>query len=256
MSIVDEDYSLERDEYIVRLVDVSKIYRVSEEIYFHALRNVNLSIHRRDYIAIMGPSGHGKTTLLNMIGLLDRPTSGRVYIGGIDTSRLSDVEISHLRNRVIGFVFQFYNLISRMTVLENIELPLLVRGIPRGERIRMVTEALLRVGGEESWLGKRPNQLSGGQQQRVAIARAIVGDPEIILADEPTGNLDTESSIVVMDVFDRLIEMGKTIILVTHARDIANCARKIIYIRDGRLVDEAETDRSTCICSLGGGGGG
>jgi putative ABC transport system ATP-binding protein len=211
------------------------------------LRDINLKVFRGEFIAIMGPSGHGKTTLLNMIGLLDRPSYGKVYIDGIDTSMLSEVELSLLRNYKLGFVFQMYNLINRMNILENLELPLMRRGIPRGRRIRMVIDALERVGGDRSWLYKRPTQLSGGQQQRVAIARAIVGDPEVVLADEPTGNLDTMSSKVVMDTFRRLNDMGKTIIVVTHAREIANCADKILLIRDGRLVGSLEPKSSLCV---------
>lgn len=236
--------------YSVRLENVYKIYRMGDGSEFRALNGVNLTIGRGEYVAIMGPSGHGKTTLLNMIGLLDRPTKGKVYIDGVDTSSLSDVELSSFRNRKIGFVFQQYNLINRMSVLENIELPLIVRGVPRRIRVERVVDALEKVGGERSWLYKRPTQLSGGQQQRVAIARAIVGDPDIILADEPTGNLDTASSRVVMDVFRRLNELGKTIILVTHASDIANCARRILLIRDGRIYGEVKPDFKRSIFNI------
>jgi len=236
--------------YSVRLENVYKIYRMGDGSEFRALNGVNLTIGRGEYVAIMGPSGHGKTTLLNMIGLLDRPTKGKVYIDGVDTSSLSDVELSSFRNRKIGFVFQQYNLINRMSVLENIELPLIVRGLPRRIRVERVVDALEKVGGERSWLHKRPTQLSGGQQQRVAIARAIVGDPDIILADEPTGNLDTASSRVVMDVFRRLNELGKTIILVTHASDIANCARRILLIRDGRIYGEVKPDFKRSIFNI------
>lgn len=235
----------------VRLDDVYKIYRTGGGLEFRALNGVSLGIGRGEYVAIMGPSGHGKTTLLNMIGLLDRPTYGKVYIDGVDTSLLSDYELSLFRNRKLGFVFQQYNLINRMTVLENIELPLIIRGIPRGERIHMVIEALEKIGGEREWLYKRPTQLSGGQQQRVAIARAMVGDPDIILADEPTGNLDTASSKVIMETFRRLNEMGKTIIMVTHAFDIANCAKRILLIRDGKLVGEVEPDISKSVFNIG-----
>lgn len=235
----------------VRLDDVYKIYRGGGGQELKALDGVSLEIGRGEYVAIMGPSGHGKTTLLNMIGLLDRPTSGKVYIDGIDTSLLNDDELSMFRNRRLGFVFQQYNLINRMSVLENIELPLIIRGIPRGVRVRMVIEALEKIGGERGWLFKRPTQLSGGQQQRVAIARAIVGDPDIILADEPTGNLDTASSKVIMETFQRLNEMGKTIIMVTHAFDIANCAKRILLIRDGKLVGEIKPDFSKSVFNIG-----
>jgi len=234
----------------IRLENVYKIYRMGDGLEFRALNGVSLDIERGDYVAIMGPSGHGKTTLLNMIGLLDRPTRGKVYIEGIDTSLLSDEELSRLRNKKLGFVFQQYNLVNRMSVLENIELPLVIRGIPRSRRVKMVIEALEKIGGDREWLYKRPTQLSGGQQQRVAIARAIVGDPDIILADEPTGNLDTASSKIIMETFERLNNMGKTIVMVTHAHDIANCAKRILLIRDGVIRGEVRPDRSKSIFNL------
>jgi len=159
---------------IVRLVGVSKAYLMPSGRPFWALRDVNLEVYRGDFVAVMGPSGHGKTTLLNMIGLLDRPTRGKVIIDGVDTSGLSDRRLSELRNRKVGFVFQQFNLINRMSVMENVEIPLVARGVPRGERARLVRRAIRMVGGSESWLDKRPTQLSGGEQQRVAIARAIV----------------------------------------------------------------------------------
>lgn len=232
---------------IVKLVNVTKIYVSSGGVKTWALRDITFDIKRGDYLAIMGPSGHGKTTLLNIIGLLDRPTDGKVIIDGIDTSRLNDSELAKLRNRKIGFVFQQYNLIGRMTVLENIELPLIVRGIPRKKRIEMVKEALLKVGGELSWLNKKPTQLSGGQQQRVAIARAIVGNPELILADEPTGALDTASKKVVLEVFEKINEAGHTVVLVTHDPTIAYCTRHILHIRDGKIVKEERGNESICI---------
>ncbi len=235
---------------VLKLVDVHKIYRSCSGVEVWALRGVNLEVKRGEYIAIMGPSGHGKTTLLNMIGLLDRPTKGRIYIFGRDVTFVDDKTAAHIRNKLIGFVFQTFNLINRMSVLENIELPLITRGIPRSTRIKMVKEALVKVGGDLNWLTKRPTELSGGQQQRVAIARAIVGNPEIILADEPTGNLDTKSARVVMEVFKRLNDMGKTIIMVTHAPEIANCADKILFIRDGRIVKETPSDPMRSILNI------
>ena len=235
---------------IVRLVGVSKAYLMPSGRPFWALRDVNLEVYRGDFVAVMGPSGHGKTTLLNMIGLLDRPTRGKVIIDGVDTSGLSDRRLSELRNRKVGFVFQQFNLINRMSVMENVEIPLVARGVPRGERARLVRRAIRMVGGSESWLDKRPTQLSGGEQQRVAIARAIVGDPDIILADEPTGNLDTSSAKVVMSTFLKLNRMGKTIVMVTHAPEIANCARKILFIRDGRIIGEEEADPDRSILKL------
>ncbi|RLG83201.1 MAG: ABC transporter ATP-binding protein [Thermoprotei archaeon] len=230
----------------MELRDVKKIYRVGEVIT-RALNGVNLKVYPKDFLAIMGPSGSGKTTLLNMIGLLDIPTSGKILVKGVDASRLPSKRLAYLRNRVIGFVFQQFNLINRLTVLENIELPLVARGIPRKQRIPKVKEALLKAGGELSWLKKKPNQLSGGQQQRVAIARALVGDPEIILADEPTGNLDRYSSKTVMETFTQLNKSGQTIIVVTHDPEIASCTKKILLIRDGVIIDEKPPDPDECI---------
>jgi len=234
------------EEPIIELRDVKKIYRVGEVIT-RALNGVNLKVYPKDFLAIMGPSGSGKTTLLNMIGLLDIPTSGKILVKGVDASRLPSKRLAYLRNRVIGFVFQQFNLINRLTVLENIELPLVARGIPRKQRIPKVKEALLKAGGELSWLKKKPNQLSGGQQQRVAIARALVGDPEIILADEPTGNLDRYSSKTVMETFTQLNKSGQTIIVVTHDPEIASCTKKILLIRDGVIIGENSPDPDECI---------
>jgi putative ABC transport system ATP-binding protein len=228
------------------LEDVVKIYK-SGEVETIALKGVSLRIYRGDFIAIMGPSGSGKTTLLNIMGLMDRPTSGRVVVDGVEISKLKSDEIAELRNYKMGFVFQLFNLINRLTVLENIELPLIPRGIPRKERIEMSINALLRVGGELSWLPKRPNQLSGGQQQRVAIARAIVGEPEIILADEPTGNLDVASSRIVVKTFQELNKEGATIVVVTHNPEVAHCTQKIYLIRDGVIVNTLNPDPSRCI---------
>lgn len=233
-------------EPIIELQNVKKIYRVGE-VVTKALNGVNLKVYSGDFIAIMGPSGSGKTTLLNMVGLLDIPTSGKVIVKGVDVSRLSSKRLAYLRNRVIGFVFQQFNLINRLSVLENIELPLIARGIPRKQRIPKVKEALLKAGGELSWLKKKPNQLSGGQQQRVAIARALVGDPEVILADEPTGNLDRHSSKTVMETFTQLNRSGQTIIIVTHDPEIASCTEKILLIRDGMIVGERKPDSHECI---------
>ena len=234
------------DDVVIKLVDVKKVYRASS-VTTWALRGVNLEVRKGDYVAIMGPSGSGKTTLLNIIGLLDRPTSGKVIIDGRDISRLSSREVSRLRNYKIGFVFQMFNLVNRLTVLENIELPLVPRGVPRPLRVKLVKEALLKVGGEISWLLKRPNQLSGGQQQRVAIARAIVTNPAILLADEPTGNLDRKSAKQVVQTFVKLNESGQTIIVVTHDPEVANCCRKILLIRDGRIIGDVEPDTGRCI---------
>jgi len=230
---------------VLKLVNVKKIYR-ADSIETYALRGVNLEVYEGDFIAIMGPSGSGKTTLLNILGLLDKPTSGKILIDGIDVSKLSDAEMARIRNYKIGFVFQQFNLVSRLTVFENIELPLLVRRIPRNKRIEMVKEALLKVGGDISWLKKKPTQLSGGQQQRVAIARAIVGKPEVVLADEPTGNLDSASAKVIMETFIELNRLGHTIVVVTHDLEVAACAEKTLLLRDGRIVGETVIDKGKC----------
>ncbi len=233
-------------EEVIRLENVVKIYRTGDVVTY-GLRGVNLVVYRGEFIAIMGPSGSGKSTLLNIVGLLDRPTKGRVLICGEDVSRMSSKKLAYFRNRKIGFVFQHFNLINRLTVLENIELPLVARGMPRKYRIELAKKALIMAGGDLSWLPKRPNQLSGGQQQRVAIARAIVGSPEIILADEPTGNLDRASAKIVMQTFLKLNRAGNTIVMVTHDPEVANCTQKIYVIRDGKIVAVEEPDPSRCV---------
>jgi len=233
---------------IIELVDVYKEYRVGA-ISTQALKKVNFQIRRGDLIAIMGPSGSGKTTLLNMIGLLDRPTKGKIFFDGVDVSRLDDKALADLRNRKLGFVFQTFNLVNRLTVFENIELPLIPRGISRNLRAKMVLEALTQVGGEESWLHKKPNQLSGGQQQRVAIARAIVGKPIVLLADEPTGNLDRASAKTVVETFLNLNKAGHTVVVVTHDPEVANCMDKIYVIRDGEIIGVFPSNKAESLIS-------
>jgi len=231
------------------LENVVKIYRAGEMVT-RALQGVSLKIYEGDFVSIMGPSGSGKTTLLNMMGLLDRPTSGRILIDGIDATRLRDKDIAKIRNLKIGFVFQLFNLINRLTVLENIEMPLIPRGIPKPKRVEMAREALIKSAGDPSWLPKKPLQLSGGQQQRVAIARAIVGNPKIILADEPTGNLDRASARIVVKTFLDLNKLGTTIVLVSHDPEVANCTQKIYMIRDGMIIGVRESDKSKCILNI------
>ncbi len=231
---------------VLELYNVVKLYTVGE-IRVWALRGVNLRVEEGDFISIMGPSGSGKTTLLLIAGLLEKPTEGVVRIGGRNTTKLSERELAYYRNRFIGFVFQQYNLINRLTVLENIELPLIPRGIPREKRKKLAVEALLRVGGEEEWLYKKPLQLSGGQQQRVAIARAIVGSPKLILADEPTGAVDRKTAKKIIETFKQLNTDGLTLVIVTHDPEIANCAEKILLLRDGRIVDSVLPSPSKCI---------
>lgn len=228
---------------LVALEKVSKVYTIAGGKEFWALRDVSLEVYDRELLAIMGPSGHGKTTLMNMMGLLDKPTSGRVIVDDVDTARLDDAELSRLRNEKLGFVFQQYNLINRMSVLENIEIPLVLRGIPRDQRLGMAQKALELAAGDKSWLNKRPSQLSGGEQQRVAITRAIVGDPQIILADEPTGNLDSASAKSIIHTFLGLNAAGKTIIMVTHNPEVASASRRILYIKDGRITGEETQGR-------------
>ena len=216
------------------LSGVSKIYGEGE-IAVHALRNVDFALERGDYLAIIGSSGSGKSTLMNIVGCLDQPTQGRYLLEGIDVGALDDFELSYIRNREIGLVFQSFNLIPRTTVLRNIELPLIYARRPRAERRRRAHEAIEAVG-----LGDRgthvPSELSGGQQQRAAIARAIVTDPAILLADEPTGNLDTASTRDVLEIFHRLNTAGRTIVMITHEPDVAAHAKRVIQVADGEIV--------------------
>ncbi len=225
-------------EIVIRLENIVKIYQMGK-VQVHALRGVSLQVQRGDMIAIMGPSGSGKSTLMNIIGALDTPTSGRYLLEGQDVSRLNDDQLAEIRNKRIGFVFQNFNLLPRLTALEQVELPLVYAGVfSRRERRRRAQEALERVGLGDR-LHHRPNELSGGQQQRVAIARALVNNPSIILADEPTGNLDSKSGAEVMYIFQHLNqEQGITVVLVTHEPDIARHTRRIVYLRDGLIVGD------------------
>ncbi|MEM0080073.1 MAG: ABC transporter ATP-binding protein [Nitrososphaerota archaeon] len=225
---------------VIELINLKKVY-YSNSIPTPALRGINLKILEGEFTSIVGPSGSGKSTLLNMIGALDRPTEGKVLIDGVDISKLSDDELAELRNRKIGFVFQAYNLLSRITVLRNVELPLIVRGIQASERRIMALKALEEVGLRDAAY-KKPTQLSGGEQQRVAIARALVTDPKIILADEPTGNLDSANARIVVEIFRRLNEKGRTIIMVTHNMELARYSKRIIYLRDGLIEREEEVN--------------
>ncbi len=222
---------------VIRLEDVWKVY--GTEVRVEALRGVDLSVEEGEFIAIMGPSGSGKSTLLHIMGLLDTPTRGRVFVLGREASRLSDDERALLRRESIGFVFQQYNLSPSLTALENVELPMLFAGVPPEKRRKRAVELLEAVG-----LGDRlhhyPNQLSGGQQQRVAIARALANNPHIILADEPTGNLDTKTGRRILEVFRELNERGKTVVIVTHDPEVAEAAEKIVKIRDGKIVGVVE----------------
>ncbi|HEX2312735.1 MAG TPA: ABC transporter ATP-binding protein [Thermomonospora sp.] len=215
-------------------VDVTRTYTL-EGVSVEALRGVSLRIDEGEFAAILGPSGSGKSTLMHLLGCLDRPTGGTLRVAGRDTAKLSDTELAELRNRHVGFVFQSFQLLARTSARDNVALPLVYRGVPRGERRRRAAEALRRVGLGHR-LGHRPSQLSGGEQQRVAIARALVGEPRLVLADEPTGNLDTATGHEVMDLLARLNdEQGVAVVLVTHEPDIAERARRQIHVRDGRV---------------------
>ena len=216
--------------------DLWKTYEMGSE-QVHALRGVNLRMERNEYVAIMGPSGSGKSTLMNLIGCLDSPTKGQYWLNQQRVSELTDDDLARIRNKEIGFVFQTFNLLARATALHNCELPLIYAGVPAEERVERAKQALISVG-MESRMNHKPNELSGGQRQRVAIARALVNRPSIILADEPTGNLDSQTGLEIMALFDRLHSEGNTIVLVTHEHDIAEYAHRIVSIKDGVIAKD------------------
>jgi len=228
---------------IICTEDLWKTYDMGSEQQVHALRGVNVRIQRNEYVAIMGPSGSGKSTLMNLIGCLDTPSQGKYWLNGQLVSELDDDELARIRNKEIGFVFQTFNLLARATSLHNVELPLIYAGMPAQQRIERAKQALTSVG-MESRMNHKPNELSGGQRQRVAIARALVNDPSIILADEPTGNLDSQTGVEIMALFDRLHAQGNTIVLVTHEHDIAEYAHRIIHIKDGKVFSDQKTARA------------
>jgi putative ABC transport system ATP-binding protein len=221
---------------VIELKEISKAYKMGYELIY-ALRSITLNIKQSAYVAFMGPSGSGKSTLMNILGCLDSPSGGEYVLNGINVSKMSDNELAHIRNKEIGFVFQTFNLLPRITALENVALPLIYAGYSPKERLRIAAERLENVGLKER-MKHKPNELSGGQRQRVAIARALVNNPSILLADEPTGNLDTKTSYEIMHLFEELHSKGHTIILVTHEEDIARYAHRIVRLRDGNI----ETD--------------
>jgi putative ABC transport system ATP-binding protein len=224
---------LRRENVVIRTYDLWKTYIMGDQ-EIHAVSGVDIEIHRGEYVAIMGPSGSGKSTLMNLIGCLDTPTKGEYYINGNLVSDMTDDQLAHIRNKEIGFVFQTFNLLPRATALHNVELPLIYAGLSADDRIERAKGSLRAVDLEPRMYHK-PSELSGGQRQRVAIARALVNNPSILLADEPTGNLDSATGIEIMGLFERLYQQGNTIIVVTHERDIAEYAHRIVTIRDGKV---------------------
>jgi putative ABC transport system ATP-binding protein len=228
-------------DLVIQLMDLRREYVMGGEV-IRALQSVSLGIRRNEYVAIMGPSGSGKSTLMNLLGCLDTPTGGEYWLNGQEVSRLSDDALARVRNREIGFVFQTFNLLPRATALQNVELPMVYAGASARERRERAAEALRRVGLGDR-MDHRPNELSGGQRQRVAIARALVNRPSILLADEPTGNLDSATSAEIMRVFGHLQAQGQTVILVTHEADIAAHAHRVVTLRDGRIESDREQTR-------------
>jgi len=231
--LVDRGESLKRDGIVIRTYDLWKTYVMGDQ-EIHAVSGVDIEIRRGEYVAIMGPSGSGKSTLMNLIGCLDSPTRGLYYLNGNLVSDMQDDELAHIRNKEIGFVFQTFNLLARASALHNVELPLIYAGVSKQERAERA-KAALRAVDLESRMNHRPNELSGGQRQRVAVARALVNNPSILLADEPTGALDTATGNEIMILFERLWQQGNTIVLVTHEADIANRTRRVIHVRDGKV---------------------
>ncbi len=223
---------------MIRLQDITKVYKMGNN-EVHALAGVSLNIAEHEFVAIIGPSGSGKSTLMNMIGCLDTPTSGRYWIDGTEGSHMKDNDLADLRNKKIGFIFQQYNLLAKLSAVENVELPLIYKGVPASERRKLAKDALSRVGLSDK-MHHKPSELSGGQQQRVSIARALAGHPALILADEPTGALDSKSGVEIMQMLHELHDEGNTIVVITHDLSIAKQAERIVTIRDGLIVDDVD----------------
>ncbi len=233
---------MEERKEVISLTEIVKNYKIGAEVIVKALRSVSLTIYKNEYVALMGPSGSGKSTLMNILGCLDTPTSGEYILNGQIVSKMSDDNLAQVRNKEIGFVFQTFNLLPRSTALDNVALPLVYAGFSKSKRIQRATEVLKSVNLEDRIMHK-PNELSGGQRQRVALARALVNNPSIILADEPTGNLDSKISIEIMGLFEEIHKAGNTIIIVTHEENIAKYAHRIIRLMDGEIAsDEVNPD--------------
>jgi putative ABC transport system ATP-binding protein len=228
------------NQRLIEITDLKKRYQMGAEVVW-ALDGISLNVERGEYIAIMGPSGSGKSTLMNMLGCLDTPTSGHYFLNGQDVSQYTDDDLAEIRNREIGFVFQTFNLLPRVDCLRNAELPLIYAGMSRADRREQAAEALRKVGLGDR-MDHRPNELSGGQRQRVATARALVNNPSLLLADEPTGNLDTETGHEIMLLFESLYRQGNTLLVVTHEEDIAHHARRILRLRDGKLEQDVRVE--------------
>ena len=229
-------------DHVIVVEDLWRTYDMGSEQQVQALRGVSLKIRHNEYVAIMGPSGSGKSTLMNLIGCLDTPSKGKYWLNGQLVSDLDDDQLARIRNKEIGFVFQTFNLLARATALHNVELPLIYNGTPAAERLERARQALTDVG-LESRMTHKPNELSGGQRQRVAVARALVNNPSIILADEPTGNLDSKTGLEIMALLDTLHARGNTIVLVTHEADIAEFAHRVVHIRDGQIFSDEPSSR-------------
>ncbi len=238
-----------QNEIVIQTENLWKTYQMGT-VEIHALRGINLEVRRNEYVAIMGPSGSGKSTLMNLIGCLDTPSQGKYLINDQLVSSLDDNELAAIRNKEIGFVFQTFNLLPRSTALQNVELPLIYSGIPSRERREMAEKALASVELSDR-MSHKPNELSGGQRQRVAIARALVNQPSILLADEPTGNLDSKTGDEILRLFDHLHQNGNTIILVTHEHDVAQHAQRIIHLRDGQVEYEEQVERTAVASGSG-----